>query len=178
MKIVAWVLGVFAVLLGVLAAIATTKPDQMVLTRSIQVNAPAEQVFPLINDLHNWSQWSPWEKLDPDLKRVYSGEQMGERARYSWTGNDEVGQGEMTITESIPPTKVVIDLHFIAPFEASNVTEFTLNPQGNQTEVAWTMRGPSPFVMRMMSVFVNFDAMVGKDFEAGLAALKAAAERS
>lgn len=178
MKIVYWVLGILAVLIGGLAAVAATKSDEFVLTRSTRVNAPAEQVFPLINDFHNWTQWSPWEKLDPNLKRAYSGEQMGLGARYSWTGNDEVGQGEMTITESVPPTKVVVDLRFIAPWEASNVTEFTLNPQGGETEVVWMMRGTSPFVMKMMSVVVDFDSMMGKDFEAGLAALKAAAERS
>lgn len=177
MKILYWTLGVVVLLVGGLAAVAATKPDQMVLTRSTQVNAAPETVFPLINDFHNWTQWSPWEKLDPNLERSYSGPDSGVGARYAWKGNDEVGQGEMTITESTPAKRVLLNLHFIAPWEATNSTEFTLNPQGAQTEVTWTMRGPSPFVMKMMSVVFDFDAALGKDFESGLAAMKAVAER-
>lgn len=177
MRILYWIVGVFVVLIGGLAAVAATKPDEMVLSRSIRVNAPPEKVYPLINDFHNWTQWSPWDKLDPNLERSYAGPDSGKGAKYSWTGNDDVGKGEMTITESTPPSRVVIDLHFIAPFAASNITEFNLSPAEAQTDVTWTMRGPSPFVMKMMSVVFDFDAAVGKDFESGLAAMKAAAER-
>lgn len=177
MKILYWILGIVVVVVGGLALVATTKPDEMVLTRSTQVNAPPEKVFPLVNDFHNWTQWSPWEKLDPNLERSYAGAESGAGAKYAWKGNDQVGQGEMTITESTAPSRVLLNLHFIAPWEATNVTEFTFSPQGTQTNVEWKMRGPSPFIMKMMSVVFDFDSVLGKDFESGLAAMKAAAEK-
>jgi uncharacterized protein YndB with AHSA1/START domain len=177
MKILYWVVGIVVVLVGGLAAVAATKPNQMEITRSTQVNAAPEKVFPLINDFRNWTQWSPWDKRDPNLERTYSGPESGVGTKYAWKGNDEVGQGEMTITESVPSKRVLLDLHFITPWEGTNVTEFTLNPTGNQTEVVWTMRGPSPFIMKMMSVVFDFNSVLGKDFETGLAAMKAAAER-
>lgn len=177
-KIALGLVGLLVVFIIGVTAIAATKPDESVVSRSIEINAPPEKVFPLVNDFRNWTQWSPWEKLDPNLQRTYSGAESGQGSHYAWQGNDDIGSGEMTVTESTPPSRVVIALRFITPFQASNVTEFAFTPRGPQTQVVWTMRGPSPFMMKMMSVVFDFDAMVGKDFESGLAAMKAAAERT
>jgi uncharacterized protein YndB with AHSA1/START domain len=178
MKVALGVVGVVIVFILGVAAIGATKPDESVVSRSVQINAPPEKVFPLVNDFRHWPQWSPWEKLDPDLQRTYSGSASGEGSHYAWHGNDDVGSGEMTITESTPHSRVLIALHFITPFEATNVTDFSFTPRGPQTQVVWTMRGPASFMMKMMSVIFDFDAMIGKDFDAGLAAMKAAAERT
>ena len=168
------------ILLAIIAVIfgaALTKPDTFSLSRSIAIKAPPEKIYGLINDFHNWSAWSPWEKLDPNMQRTFTGAPAGKGAQYAWTGNKEVGSGRMEITDTTAPAKIVIKLDFIAPFEASNVTEFQLTPQGDTTTVNWTMSGPLPFVSKLMTVFVSMDSMVGKDFEKGLANLKAAAEK-
>jgi hypothetical protein len=173
-------LKVFLVVLVVIVAIplifAATKPARFQVKRQATVNAPPEKIFPLINDFHKWGAWSPWEKLDPNLKRTYSGAESGKGAAYAWEGNKRVGKGRMEITESTPYSRVVLDLHFIAPWEARNVTTFELAPSGGSTSVSWTMDGPATFMTKLMTVFVSMDAMVGKDFEAGLANLKAATE--
>lgn len=177
-KIALGLVGLLVVFIVGVIAIAATKPDESVVSRSIQIDAPPEKAFPLVNDFRNWTQWSPWEKLDPNLQRTYSGADSGQGSHYAWQGNDDIGAGEMTITESTPPSHVIVALHFITPFEANNVADFTFTPNGAGTEVVWTMRGPSPFMMKMMSVVFDFDAMIGRDFESGLAAMKAAAERA
>ncbi len=107
-----------------------------------------------------------------------SGSESGEGAIYEWSGNKKVGQGRMEITDTSPPTDVVIKLDFLRPFEAHNIAEFAIEPQGDGSRVRWSMRGPNPFMAKLMQVFMNFDRMVGKDFETGLANLKAIAERS
>jgi hypothetical protein len=135
-------------------------------------------VHGLIDDFKRWSDWSPWEKIDPALKRTHSGATSGRGAVYEWAGNKDVGSGRMEITDSSPASKVVIKLDFLQPFEAHNITEFTLAPQGGGTQVTWKMHGPAPFVTKLMQVFVSMDKMVGKDFETGLANMKAAAEKS
>lgn len=177
-KVIVGLVGVLIVFVSILAILASSKPDESEFSRSIRINAPPEKVFQLVNDFRQWTQWSPWEKLDPDLQRNYSGEPYGKGARYAWKGNGEAGSGEMTIAESLPPSRLSIELHFIEPFEARNVSEFTFTSvEPAQTDVTWKMRGSSPFIMKMMSVLVDFDQIIGKDFEAGLAAMKAAAER-
>jgi hypothetical protein len=170
---------VFAVLalIVLILAYAATKPDSFRVQRSISINAPSEKVFPLINDFHNWSAWSPWEKLDPAMKRTYSGAASGKGAVYAWEGNSEVGAGRMEIIESAPPSKVLIKLDFTQPFEAHNTTEFTIGGKGGATQVTWAMYGPSPYLSKVMQVFVSMDRMIGKDFESGLANLKRVAEK-
>jgi hypothetical protein len=157
---------------------AATKPDSFRVERSITINAMPEQVFPLINDFHEWTKWSPWEKKDPDMQRSYSGALSGKGATYAWAGNNTVGHGQMDITESTPFTQVIIALHFIKPFEAHNTAIFTFTPDGDATQVNWVMEGPNNFVSKIMQVFMSMDAMVGKDFESGLNQLKATAEAS
>ena len=159
-----------------LLAYAATRPDDFRIERSARIKAPPEKIFDLIHDFKRWNAWSPYEKLDPALKRTLSGEDSGRGAIYAWEGNRKAGQGRMEITESTPSSRIAIDLDFIKPFAASNVAEFTFVPDGEFTTVTWVMSGPSPFISKLIGVFVNIDKMVGKDFEVGLAQLKAIAE--
>lgn len=163
-------------IVGVLG-FALTKPDTFSVQRSASIKAPPEKIFAIVNDFKRWTEWSPWEKLDPAMKRTLSGAASGKGAAYAWQGNSQAGEGRMEILESVPPTKVLIQLDFIKPFEGHNITEFTMTPQGDTTTVNWTMTGPTPFISKLMQVFVNMDTMIGKDFEAGLANLKALAEK-
>lgn len=156
---------------------ASTKPDTFRVERSTTIKASPEKIYPLINDLHSWTTWSPYEKKDPDMKRTHSGAASGQGAVYEWDGDKNVGKGRMEITESSPASRVVIKLDFLAPFEAHNTAEFTLQPQGDATQVTWSMYGPANYMSKLMSVFFNMDKMVGDDFAIGLANLKAAAEQ-
>lgn len=156
---------------------ATTKPDTFRVERTTTIKAPPEKIYPLINDFHSWTTWSPYEKKDPDVKRTHSGAASGQGAVYEWDGDKNVGKGRMEITESSPASRIVIKLDFLAPFEAHNTAEFTLQPQGDATQVTWSMYGPANYMSKLMSVFFNMDKMVGDDFAIGLANLKAAAEQ-
>lgn len=173
-KRIALVLVLFFI--GILG-MAAMQPDTFSVSRSLAIKAPPEKILGLVGDFRQWQSWSPWERLDPNMQRVHSGAPSGKGALYAWTGNDDVGAGKMEITELTPPSKVVIKLDFIKPFESSNITEFTLAPKGGQTEVTWTMSGPMPFISKIMSVFISMDRLIGKDFEKGLANLKAVAEK-
>lgn len=166
-----------AVLLVALVGFAATRPDTFALERSIAIAAPPERIYPMIADLHAWRAWSPWEGLDPAMTRTFGGAPSGVGATYGWQGNSAVGAGTMTITAAVPSSRVAIDLAFLEPFAARNVTEFTLAPTAAGTQVTWAMRGPQPFLGKVMGVFLSPDAMVGPDFEKGLAALKREAER-
>jgi hypothetical protein len=170
-------LAVVVVLLVALVGVALTKPDTLHVRRMATIKAPPDRIFALINDFHNWGAWSPWEKRDPALKRTYSGPSSGTGAVYAWDGNKNVGSGRMEITESSPFSRILIKLDFIKPFEGHNITEFTLEPAGDSTTVTWDMRGPSTFVTKVMQVFMNMDTMIGKDFETGLASIKAITEK-
>ena len=156
---------------------ATTKPDTFSVQREVSIKAPPAKVAPLIVDFRNWQLWSPWEKLDPDMQRTYAGPASGKGARYAWQGDDKVGAGRMEITDAATPERTVIKLDFLKPFESHNTTTFALTPDGDSTKVSWTMTGPSPYVSKVMNVFVSMDTMIGKDFDKGLANLKAAAEQ-
>jgi uncharacterized protein YndB with AHSA1/START domain len=168
---------VFLVLIAALLAFAATKPGSFRVQRTASFNAPREKVFPLLDDFHNWPAWSPWEKLDADLKRSYSGAANGKGAVYEWAGNKKAGQGRMEILQSSRPGKLVIQLDFLKPFEAHNTVEFTLEGKGATTDVTWAMYGPQPFVGKLMTVFISMDRVVGNDFETGLANLKEVVER-
>lgn len=167
---------VVVAVLGVLGY-AAISPDHFRIERTTSIDAPPEKIFPLINDLHQWKTWSPWEKIDPALKRSYSGPKEGVGAIYAWQGNNEVGTGSMEITRSEPASAVEIKLDFQMPFEAHNTAEFTLRPQGDGTQLTWAMYGPSPYTHRLMQVFFDMDDMVGSKFDQGLLNLKAAAEK-
>jgi uncharacterized protein YndB with AHSA1/START domain len=159
----------------IILLLAANKPDTFRLERSTVIEAPPEQIFPFVADFRRWTAWSPWEKLDVDLKRNYGGAESGTGATYGWEGR-KAGIGRMEILEATPSSRVLIKLDFVKPFEAHNTAEFTFTPQADGTRVNWAMYGPNVFMSKLMSTVVNFDRLVGKDFEKGLAALKATTE--
>jgi hypothetical protein len=175
LETIAIILAILIVIVVALLGYAATKPNTISYNRSTRINAPPEKITPLLNDFRKWIVWSPWEKKDPNLKRTFSGNPSGVGSIYAWEGNKNVGSGRMEILES-SPSKIRIQLDFITPFKANNVAEFTFVPQGGATDVHWVMTGPNLFIGKVMSVFLDFDKMIGKDFESGLAAMKAAAE--
>jgi hypothetical protein len=176
-KVISIIAGVLVAAIVVVLIVAATRPDTFRVERSARIKAAPEKIFPLIDDFHRWVSWSPWEKKDPAMKRTYSGAASGKGAVYEWDGNKDVGQGRMEIIESSAPAKVVVKLDFIKPFEGHNIAEFTLLREGNATEVTWAMHGPLPLVAKVMHLFFDMDKMVGSDFAAGLANLKAVAEK-
>ena len=140
--------------------------------RTITVDVEPHKVYGKIVDLHKWQAWSPWEGLDPEITRRYTGPDSGVGASYAWNGNRKVGEGKMTITDVAEPGRVALDLHFLKPFKAENETVFSLEPAGEGTRVTWTMTGSHTILSRIMGIFMSMDKMVGKDFEKGLAQLK------
>jgi uncharacterized protein YndB with AHSA1/START domain len=176
METFVFILLILVVAVGALLAYAATKPNTFRIERSLAIKAPPERIFPLINDFRHWRSWSPWENIDPELKREYGGAPSGRGAAYAWVGNKNVGQGRMEIVASVPPSKIVIMLDFLKPFEAHNTAEFTLAPAGEMTNVTWAMNGPNLFIGKLISVFMSMDKMVGKPFEQGLAKLKSLTE--
>ena len=152
--------------------------DRFVVERRETIAATPETVFEKVGNLHGWDEWSPWAELDPEMDKNYSGQQGEVGSSYHWSGNRKVGEGKMTLTEVVPNEKVAIDLHFIKPFKSENVTELTLSPDGDGTNVHWKMTGPNTFMVKVMALIGrNMDKMVGPDFEKGLAKLKRISER-
>lgn len=171
-------LGLVATGAVVVLILAARKPDTFQVTRSIAINAAPDRIYPLIADFRAWGAWSPWEKKDPAMKRSFGGPETGVGATYAWAGDKNVGEGSMRITEAQAPGKLGLKLDFLKPFEAHNDVVFALTPQSQGTNVTWIMTGPTPFIGKIMHVFMDMDRMVGGDFEAGLKAMKAAAERA
>src|SRR5216683_7040172 len=163
LKALAIIGGIVAVLLAAVLIYAATKPDVFRVQRAASIKAPPEKIAAALSDFHGWEAWSPWEKMDPAMKRTYSGAASGKGAAYAWEGNSKVGEGRMEITEASPPSKVTIRLDFIKPFEGHNIAEFTLEPKGDSTNVSWAMHGPTPYIAKIISVFVSMDRMIGKD---------------
>jgi uncharacterized protein YndB with AHSA1/START domain len=176
-EIIAIVAVVLAIAIAIVLILASTKPDRFSVRRAATIKAPPEKIFAAISDFHRWTSWSPWEHRDPAMKRTYSGADSGKGAVYAWDGNKNVGSGRMEILEASVPSKIVIKLDFLKPFEAHNTAEFTMLPQGDATNLTWLMHGPAPLMSRLMQVFMNMDKMIGKDFEAGLANLKMLSEK-
>ncbi len=170
------ILGALTALVVVLVIIVATRPSDFRITRTAKIAAPSSAVFAQLNDFHKWTAWSPWEKMDPQLKRTYEGPPAGTGAVYSWSGNKKVGEGRMTIVESRPSNLIRIKLEFFKPFAANNTAEFTFQPEGNQTAVTWTMIGKHHFMSKAFCMFMNMDKMVGGDFEKGLANMKSVVE--
>lgn len=165
------------VVIGAILVLAATRPDTFRVERSAQISAPPQKILALVNDFHQWGAWSPYEKLDPTMKRTYAGAAAGTGAVYEWEGNSKAGQGRMQIIDAAP-TRTAIQLDFIKPFAAHNIAAFTAQPQGDATRVTWSMEGPAPFIHKVLGLFLNMDKMVGGDFETGLANLKTLAEKS
>lgn len=167
-----------AVLFAALLFYVATKPDIFRICRVAGIKASPDRIFALINDFHNWDAWSPYEKMDPEMKRNLSGKSRGQGAVYEWESTDsKAGIGRMEIIESSPPSKIVIELDLIKPIESHGIVEFILETKGDKTDVTWAMHGTNPYIGKIMEIFYDRDSMVGKDFEEGLANLKAIAER-
>lgn len=163
-------------LLALVLVYAATRPDELHVERTIRIKAPPEKIYALINDFRSWDGWTPYNK-DPAMKKTYSGSASGKGAAYAWEGNSEVGKGEISITDATPSSRIAFDLHMIKPFEARNVVVFTLKASGDFTEVMWGMDGRQNLIAKLMGLFFDMDRMVGRDFETGLARLKAIAEK-
>jgi hypothetical protein len=170
------ILGTVAAVVAVFIVVVATRPSEFRITRTAKVSAPPSAVFAQVNDFHKWTGWSPWEKIDPNLKRTYEGAPAGTGAVYSWSGNKKVGEGRMTLTESRPSDLIRLKLEFLKPFKATNTTEFTFKSEDNQTAVTWSMTGKKNFMAKAFCLFTNMDKMVGGDFEKGLANMKSAVE--
>lgn len=173
LKIILIVVVVLA--LALIIAIAM-QPSELFVERSTVMAAPPSAIFPEINNFHQWAAWNPWDKIDPAMKRTYSGPDEGVNARYAWEGNNEVGQGAMSIIESKANERVRIKLEFLKPFAATNTTEVILTPEGDKTKVTWNMSGKNSVMGRVMGLFMSMDKMIGDNYEKGLADLKAIAE--
>lgn len=170
---------ILVVAVAALLLYATTRPDTFAVQRSTVIQARADTLFPLINDLHQYNTWNPYAHKDPAMQISYRGPASGPGAAFDFSGNKEAGKGSVEVTGGQAPSRVDMRLHMIEPFEGRNEIEFTLTPQGSQgkaTQVTWAMHGPSPFISKLVGIFLNLDQMIGRDFEAGLARLKTVAE--
>jgi uncharacterized protein YndB with AHSA1/START domain len=168
---IATILIVIAALIAAVLGFAATKPNTFLVRRAMRIDAPPERIFPMIDDLHAQSAWSPFEK-DPAMKRNHSGAPRGKGAVYEWDGNRQVGAGRIAIIDSVPPSKVALLLDMARPFKAHNTVEFTLERSGAGTNVTWSMQGRQPYMAKLMSMVMDCDKMVGSQFEQGLAKLK------
>jgi uncharacterized protein YndB with AHSA1/START domain len=176
-KVITIAAAVIAVALAAIAAYAATRPGQMEVRRSTSIKASADKIFPLINDLHVMNSWNPFDKMDPSTKGSYSGPAAGRGAHYDFE-SAKAGSGSLEIVDTSPSSRVVMRLLMTRPLAADNRVTFTLTPEGGATRVTWAMEGESPFLAKVLHLFVNVDKMVGGSFEAGLADLKGLAERS
>ena len=176
-EIIAIIAVIIAIAIAIVLILAATKPNTLLVQRATSIKAPADRIFPLINDFQQWRTWSPYENKDPAMNRSYEGAERGKGAVYAWDGNKNVGSGRMEILEASVPSKITIKLDFFRPFEGHNTAEFTMLPQGDVTNLTWTMVGPAVFMSKLMQVFINLDHMIGRDFEAGLVNLKKLAEK-
>jgi hypothetical protein len=160
----------------ILIIVVAGQPNEFVVSRRIKIQAPAEQIFPLVNELRNWEPWNPWGKLDPNCKMAYDGPPAGVGASYSWSGNNKVGAGRNTITESKANESVRLRLEFLKPMTATNTAEFTFRPDGGYTIVSWAMSGKNSFPGKLFGLILNCDKMCGNQFEKGLAQIKSLVE--
>jgi len=171
-----WILAAVAAVVVIFLAVVALQPSDFRIERSATMAAPAPAVFAQVNDLRSWQAWSPWEKIDPQLKRTYEGPQAGTGAAYAWAGNQDVGEGRMTITESRPGERILINLEFFKPFTAANTAELSFKTAGDDTTVTWSMTGKNNFLSKAICLFVNMDRMVGGMFEQGLQQMKSVVE--
>ncbi len=146
-----------AVIVIVFVVIVALQPSEFRVARTAAISAPPPAVFAQVNDFHNWEAWSPWAKIDPEMKQAYEGAPAGTGAIYTWAGNDQVGEGRMTLTESRPSDLIRIKLEFLKPFAATSIAEFTFKPEGNQTMVTWSMAGKNNFIAKAFGLFMNME---------------------
>lgn len=167
---------ILAVALAALLLYAATRPDTFAVQRSALIQASPDKLFPLINDLHQFNTWNPYARKDPAMRIDYRGPAGGPGAAFDFSGNKDAGKGSIEVTGGQPPTRVDMRLDMVEPFEGHNQIAFALTPQGQATQVTWAMHGPSPYLSKVIGIFLDMDHMIGSDFEAGLARLKATAE--
>lgn len=158
--------------------VASMRPDDLRVSRSISISAPAALPFAQINDVRKWQEMSPYVKYDPAAKTTFAGPEAGVGASFAWAGNAKVGEGRMTIVESRPNELVRFKLEFFKPWACTNAAEFSFRPTASGTEVTWTMSGKNKLVSKAMGLVMNMDKMIGRDFEAGLQNLKSLAEKA
>jgi len=170
------ILIVLVIIIIVLVGVVAVQPADFRITRSATIAAPPAAVFEQVNDFHKWNDWSPWAKLDPNAKNTFEGPAAGLGAKFAWSGNNEVGEGSMTITKSKPSERILMDLVFVKPFAGTSVAEFTFRPDGAGTAVTWSMSGRNNFIGKAVSLCMNCDKMVGGQFEKGFANLKTVVE--
>jgi len=166
----------FAVLVVVLLVVVAMQPATYRVVRTATIQAAPAAVFPHVNELKKWEAWSPWGKLDPAMKLTYSGPEGGPGASYAWAGNNEVGEGRLTITESKTNELIRIHLEFFKPMAGLSPTEFSFKPEGDATTVTWTMHGTNNFIGKAFCLVMDMDTMIGGSFEQGLASMKAIVE--
>lgn len=161
-----------AVFLVVLLAIIAMQPKDYQVSRTATMAAEPAVIFDQINDFHKWIAWSPWQKLDPNAKNTFEGPSAGKGAIFKWEGNSQIGQGQMTLKESKPNERILIDLEFIKPMAGKSLTEFTFKPVTGGTEVTWSMSGENNFVGKAICLVMNMDKAVGPAFKEGLDSIK------
>lgn len=176
-KVALALVGIFVAAIGVVLCLALTKPDEFRVERSAVINAAPDKIYAVVSDFHRSPEWSPFEKLDPNVKRSFSGPESGKGARYSWVGNADAGEGYMEVMELEPPTKLLLKLHFDKPMEGDSTVAYVLEPQDSATKMTWSMYGPNTFMGKVMQVFMNCDTMMGTFMEQGLANLKSICEK-
>ena len=170
------ILAVVALVIVILVIVIALQPGEFRIARSAKISAPPPVVFAQVNDFRKWQAWNPWGKIDPAMKANYEGAPTGVGAAYSWSGNNEVGEGRMTIIESRPHELIRVKLEFLKPFAATNTAEFTFKPEANETLTMWSMFGAKNFMAKAIHLFISMEKMIGGQFEKGLADMKTAAE--
>jgi hypothetical protein len=168
---------VIIVAIAAILIYAATKPDGLHVERSVSIKAAPDKIFALVNDFHNWNDWTPYNRKDPAMKKTFSGAPSGVGAIYAWEGNNQAGQGSISITDAVPHTKIAFNLDMLKPFEGHNKVTFSFKANGDSTRITWAMDAKSAYIAKVMSVFMDMDKMIGSDFEFGLAKLKTLAEK-
>ncbi|MBN8550845.1 MAG: SRPBCC family protein [Deltaproteobacteria bacterium] len=171
------IVGLLALLILVFCVVAAMQPDDFRYSRSTVISSPPAPIFEIVNTQSKWEAWSPWAKIDPQMQKTLSGPAAGVGSKYTWSGNSEVGEGSSTIVESVPNERIAMKLEFVRPFSGVNDVYFTLEPQGNETKVTWTMAGKNTFLSKAVGLLMNCEKMLGEQFDTGLAQLKALVEK-
>jgi Polyketide cyclase / dehydrase and lipid transport len=166
-----YILIAVAVVVVLLLIVIAAQPSDFRVTRTARLTAPVSVVYQNVNTLRKWDAWSPWAKIDPNAKSTFEGPESGPGSSMTWSGNNKVGEGRMTIIDSRTGERVQLKLEFVRPFKAVNTAEFTFKPEGGQTVVTWTMSGKNNFMGKAIGLLMNCDKMVGGEFEKGLASL-------
>lgn len=170
------IIAIIVITVAAVLVYAAKQPDTFEIRRTASIKAAPEKIFPFLNDFQQSMAWSPYERKDPAMKRSFSGAASGKGSVYEFEGNKEVGAGRLEILDSIPDSKVTLRLDMYKPFKGSNTIEYIMEPKGETTDVTWAMHGQAPFISKVICLFMDMDKMVGKDFETGLASLKALVE--